>query len=113
MSPPRDTRCTRHSAWHRRRWAETQAPSEQGVWPVGQLSWQAPPLHTWMPVHTVVHEPQCAAFEATQAPPQASRPALHPHWPAWQTWSAAQAFPQVPQFCASTATVLQAPPHVI
>jgi hypothetical protein len=72
-----------------------------------------PLLHTSIPEHTVVQFPQCAAFEGTQLPPQASRPALHAHWPDWQTWPAAQAFPQVPQFCGSAATVWQAPPHSI
>ena len=66
-----------------------------------------------MPEHTVVQLPQCAAFEATQLPLQASRPALHAHWPAWQTWPAAQATPQAPQFSGSAATVLHAPPHII
>ena len=72
-----------------------------------------PLLHTSMPEHTVVQFPQCAAFEATQVPLQANWPAPHAHWPAWQTWPPGQAFPQVPQFAMSVATVLHAPPHII
>ena len=86
---------------------ETQAPSEHCVSPVGHIAWQVPLLHTSMPEHTVVQFPQCAAFEGTQVPLQANWPAPHAHWPAWQTWPAGQAFPQVPQFRASVATVLQ------
>ena len=91
----------------------TQAPSEHCVSPGGHIAWQVPLLHTSMPEHTVVQFPQCAAFEGTQVPLQANWPAPHAHWPAWQTWPAGQAFPQVPQFAVSAATVLHAPPHII
>jgi hypothetical protein len=33
--------------------------------------------------------------------------------PALQTWFAPQAMPQAPQFCASVAVSVQAPPHVV
>jgi hypothetical protein len=66
----------------------TQAPSEHCVCPVGQLDMQVPLLHTSVPEHIVAQEPQCMAFEGTQAPLHASKPALQTHWPAWQTWPA-------------------------
>ena len=92
---------------------ETQAPSEHCVSPVGQLDWQVPLLHTSMPVHIVVQEPQWAAFEATQLPLHESRPGPQTHWPDWQTWSVAQTLPHAPQFRASVATVAQPPAHIV
>ena len=61
-----------------------QAPSEHLVWPVGQLAAQALFAHTWPLEHIVEQVPQWVASEATQLPPQASRPALQRHWPPWQ-----------------------------
>jgi hypothetical protein len=63
----------------------TQEPSEHWVVPPGQVLWQVPALQTSVPVHVVAQFPQWAAFEATQLPPQESRPALHTHWSATQT----------------------------
>lgn len=64
---------------------ETQEPSWHCIVPPGQLVWQLPALQTSVPVHVIAQLPQCAAFEATQVPLQASNPALQTHWPAWQT----------------------------
>ena len=69
------------------------------VSPAPQLAWQELLLHTCAPAHVVVQLPQWLASEATQAPLQASRPAVHWHWPAWQVWPVPQALPQAPQFC--------------
>jgi hypothetical protein len=89
-----------------------QAPSAHCISPVGQLPWQMPLLHTSAPVQTVVQEPQCDAFEATQAPPHDSRPAPQTHWLAWQTMPTPHAFPQAPQFCESLATFAHCVPHI-
>jgi hypothetical protein len=77
----------------------THAPPGQAVSPVLQLDWQVLPLQTWPPVHAVEQLPQWLASEETQAPPQASRPAVHMHALAWQVWPVPQAVPQAPQFC--------------
>jgi hypothetical protein len=47
--------------------------------PVEQLDEQVPWLQTWLPLHTLAHDPQCAASDATstQAPLHAMRPDLH------------------------------------
>jgi hypothetical protein len=63
----------------------TQAPSGHCVSPVAQPDIQVPLLHTSVPVHIVVHEPQCIAVDPTQLPPQRSRPGLQTHWFDWQT----------------------------
>jgi hypothetical protein len=63
----------------------TQAPSGHCDSPVGQLDMQVLLLHTSTPVHIVVHEPQCVAFEATQLPLHDKRPGLQTHWFAWQS----------------------------
>src|SRR5262245_52783081 len=75
--------------------AVTQEPSEHIVDPVGHIPWQLPLLQTSVPVHIVVQEPQCAAFEATHIPLHDSRPALQTHWPDWHTWPIPQPPPQV------------------
>jgi hypothetical protein len=55
------------------------APSGHCVSPVGQPDMQLPLLQTSVPLHIVVHEPQCIAVEPTQAPLQESRPGLQTH----------------------------------
>jgi hypothetical protein len=70
-------------------------------------------LHTSVPLHIVVHEPQCIAVEPTQLPLHESRPGLQTHWPASQSWPLPQAFPQAPQFWALLATGVHVVPHII
>jgi hypothetical protein len=91
----------------------TQAPSAHCVSPVGQLDEQAPLLHTSVSPQTVVHEPQCDAFEGRQLPLHRSRPALQAHCPAWQAWPVGQMLPHAPQFIESVARVAQLVPHFI
>jgi hypothetical protein len=89
-----------------------QAPPEHCISPAAQLLEQAPPLHTCVPEQVVVQVPQWLLSEATQAPPQSSKPAPHLHTPAWQDLPVPHLLPQVPQFwlsvCAATHDPLQA-----
>jgi hypothetical protein len=62
----------------------TQAPLPHSVSPAPQPDWHILLLHTCPPLQLVAQSPQRVASEATQAPLQASRPALHWHWLAWQ-----------------------------
>jgi len=62
----------------------THAPPAHAVSSPAQLDWQELLLHTCAPAHALVQVPQWLASEDTQVPLQASRPALHWHWPAWQ-----------------------------
>jgi hypothetical protein len=61
-----------------------------------------PALQTCPFAQTVEQSPQCAASDATQAPPQ-SIPEGHWHAPPWQTCPVAQAMPQPPQFAGSVS----------
>jgi hypothetical protein len=91
----------------------TQAPSVHATWPVGQLVAQASLAHIWSAPHIVSQLPQCAALDATQFDPQASRPLVQVHCPFVQAWPIAQTFPHVPQFNESLATLVQTPPHIV
>jgi hypothetical protein len=55
----------------------THAPSEHSVSLPSQLALQAPPLQTWPDAHWVPQPPQLFTSAGMQAPPQASRPAVH------------------------------------
>jgi hypothetical protein len=77
----------------------THAPSPHIVSPVAHIAWQELPLQTCPDAQVDEQPPQWVASGGTQVPPQASRPAVHRHWPAWQLSPAPQALPQAPQFC--------------
>jgi hypothetical protein len=77
----------------------TQAPAPHCRSPAPQVEVQALLLQTCPVEHAFVQLEQWDASGATQAPPHASKPALHWHWPAWQVCPAPHALPQAPQFC--------------
>jgi hypothetical protein len=87
------------------------APVPHIVSPVAHIDWQELPLQTWPAAHLLPQPPQLFASGGMQAPPQASRPALHWHWLAWQVWPAPQAWPHEPQFCGSDVRSRHSLPH--
>jgi hypothetical protein len=95
----------------------TQEPSPHWVVPSGHIVWQVPALQTSVPLQVVLQSPQCDAFDATQLPPQESRPAVQTHWPIWHICPGPQAIAHVcwvwptlpPQPDAPIATRSQAP----
>jgi hypothetical protein len=91
---------------------ETQAPSVHWISPVRQLP-QAPFEHPWSAPQTTSQPPQCAAFDATHWPPQASKPPVQRHCPPAHVCPIAHACPHAPQFCGSEATLAHAPKHCI
>ena len=90
-----------------------QAPFGHCVSPPAHTDWHELPLQTCPPPQLCEQPPQWRESGGTQIPPQASRPALHRQWPAWQVSPAPHALPHAPQFCWSDVRSLQAAPHVL
>jgi len=90
---------------------ELQAPSEHLV-PEEQVDEQVPSLlQTSVPEQALQLEPQCWAFEATQAPLQLNMPDGHLHVLSWQVCPPEQGLPQTPQLLESLAVFTHAEPQ--